>query len=164
MTHQSPSTRIRTALEHRVSRPLSLPLRPSARPDGADRQLVAHHRRSIGHEHASRAGRQNVAWDILTFLATMLLAIVLGSHPRFRKSWGVVGFISGLLLLVFNLRTPPEARPKRARSIWELLSLCGCWLCSFECRWTSEAVQPRAESVWRSSTDLSPRAIPAGWR
>ena len=68
----------------------------------------------------------DVVWDIFICVATMLLAIVLGSHPRFGRSWGAVGFISGLLLLVFNLQTFPEA-PAEAGSV-DLGPVVALWM------------------------------------
>jgi hypothetical protein len=56
----------------------------------------------------------------------MLLALVLGSHPRFGKVWGAVGFLAGFLLLVFNLQTFPEA-PAEAGSV-DLGPIFALWM------------------------------------
>ncbi len=68
----------------------------------------------------------DVVWDIFICIATMLLALVLASHPRFGKLWGSVGFLAGLLLLVLNLQTFPEA-PAEAGSV-DLGPIVALWM------------------------------------
>ena len=68
----------------------------------------------------------DVVWDIFICVAAMLLAAVLWAHPRFGKLWGAIGFVSGLLLLVLNLQTFPEA-PAYAGSV-DLGPLVALWM------------------------------------
>ncbi len=68
----------------------------------------------------------DVVWDIFICIATMLFALLLGSHPRFGKVWAAVGFLAGFLLLVFNLQTFPVA-PAEAGSI-DLGPIVALWM------------------------------------
>ena len=58
----------------------------------------------------------DVAWDVLIASGTILVAITMLTHPRFGKIVGGVGFILGLLLLIFNIYYFPTP-PADARSI-----------------------------------------------
>jgi hypothetical protein len=58
----------------------------------------------------------DVVWDIFICSATMLLGLVLWSHPHFGKIWGGLGTLAGLALLVLNLQTFPTA-PAYAGSV-----------------------------------------------
>jgi hypothetical protein len=68
----------------------------------------------------------DVVWDIFICSATMLLGMVLWSHPRFGKIWGGLGTLVGFALLAFNLRTFP-AGPAYAGSV-DLGPLVALWV------------------------------------
>ncbi|NIO28618.1 MAG: hypothetical protein GTO29_08705 [Candidatus Latescibacteria bacterium] len=68
----------------------------------------------------------DVVWDIFICVSTVLLAIVLWSHPRFGKIWGAIGFMAGLVLLVLNLHSFPYP-PAEAGSV-DLGPLVALWM------------------------------------
>ncbi len=49
----------------------------------------------------------DVSWDIYFSVATILLGLVMFSHPRFGKIWCVVALLIGGGLLILNLATFP---------------------------------------------------------
>jgi len=50
----------------------------------------------------------DVSWDIYFSLATILLGLVMFTHPRFGKLWGIAALLIGGGLLVLNLATFPH--------------------------------------------------------
>ena len=68
----------------------------------------------------------DVVWDIFICSATMLLGMVMWSHPRFGKIWGGLGTLAGLALLVLNLQTFPTP-PAYAGSV-DLGPLVALWM------------------------------------
>jgi hypothetical protein len=68
----------------------------------------------------------DVVWDLFICAATMLLGIVLWSHPRFGKIWGALGALSGSLLLILNLQAFPMP-PADAGSV-DLGPLVAVWM------------------------------------
>ena len=54
----------------------------------------------------------DVAWDVLISVSVVLFGIAMLRHPRFGRMFGLIGIISGVLALTFNLwyfPTPPSA-------------------------------------------------------
>ena len=49
----------------------------------------------------------DVSWDIYLSVATIFLGLVMFSHPRFGKIWGVITLLIGIGLLALNLATFP---------------------------------------------------------
>lgn len=68
----------------------------------------------------------DVVWDIFICGATILLGIVMWSHPRFGKIWGGIGFVTGFVLLVLNLHSFPFP-PSEAGSV-DLGPLVAVWM------------------------------------
>jgi hypothetical protein len=68
----------------------------------------------------------DVVWDIFICVASMLLGIVMWSHPRFGKIWGGIGAVVGFFLLALNLRSFP-APPAEAGSV-DLGPLVALWM------------------------------------
>lgn len=49
----------------------------------------------------------DVSWDIYLSVATILLGLVMFSHPRFGKIWSAIALLIGAGLLVLNMSTFP---------------------------------------------------------
>jgi len=68
----------------------------------------------------------DVVWDLFICVSTILLGIVLWSHPRFGKIWGGIGLMAGFVLLVLNLHSFPYP-PAEAGSV-DLGPLVALWM------------------------------------
>lgn len=49
----------------------------------------------------------DVSWDVFIAIGTILFGVAMMKHPRFGKIFGLLGFLIGHFLLVFNLATFP---------------------------------------------------------
>lgn len=68
----------------------------------------------------------DVVWDVFITGALILLGVVLLSHPRFGKIWGVSGILINLALLVLNLYTFPY--PPAESGSFDLGPLAAIWM------------------------------------
>lgn len=67
----------------------------------------------------------DVSWDIYIAIGTILFGVTMMKHPRFGKIFGLLGFLIGHLLLVFNLSTFPN--PPGDAGLIDLGPAVGLW-------------------------------------
>ncbi len=67
----------------------------------------------------------DVSWDIFIAIGTILFGVAMMKHPRFGKIFGLLGFLVGHLLLVFNLATFPA--PPGDAGLIDLGPAAGLW-------------------------------------
>ena len=67
----------------------------------------------------------DVSWDIFIAIGTILFGVTMMKHPRFGKIFGLIGFLIGHLLLVFNLSTFPT--PPGDAGLIDLGPVVGLW-------------------------------------
>jgi hypothetical protein len=67
----------------------------------------------------------DVSWDIFIAIGTILFAVTMMKHPRFGKIFGLLGFLIGHFLLVFNLATFPT--PPADAGLIDLGPILGIW-------------------------------------
>jgi len=67
----------------------------------------------------------DVSWDIYIAIGTILFGVTMMKHPRFGKIFGLIGFLIGHFLLVFNLSTFPNS-PGDA-GLFDLGPVVGLW-------------------------------------
>ena len=67
----------------------------------------------------------DVSWDVYYTIATILLGVVMMTHPRFGKIWGAITLGIGAALLILNLYTYPVP-PVNAGSV-DIGPLSGLW-------------------------------------
>ena len=67
----------------------------------------------------------DVSWDIFIAIGTILFGVTMMKHPRFGKIFGLLGFLIGHFLLVFNLSTFPT--PPGDAGLIDLGPVVGLW-------------------------------------
>ncbi|UCE39881.1 MAG: hypothetical protein JSV17_10365 [Candidatus Aminicenantes bacterium] len=67
----------------------------------------------------------DVSWDIFIAIGTILFGVTMMKHPRFGKIFGLLGFLIGHFLLVFNLSTFPT--PPGDAGLIDLGPFAGIW-------------------------------------
>jgi uncharacterized membrane protein len=67
----------------------------------------------------------DVSWDIYISIGTILFGVTMMKHPRFGKIFGLLGFLIGHFLLVFNIATFPT--PPGDAGLIDLGPLLGLW-------------------------------------
>jgi len=67
----------------------------------------------------------DVSWDIFIAIGTILFGVTMMKHPRFGKIFGLLGFLIGHFLLVFNLSTFPT--PPGDAGLIDLGPIVGLW-------------------------------------
>ena len=67
----------------------------------------------------------DVSWDIFIAIGTILFGVAMMKHPRFGKIFGMIGFLIGHFLLVFNLATFPS--PPGDAGLIDLGPVLGLW-------------------------------------
>ncbi len=67
----------------------------------------------------------DVSWDIFIAIGTILFGVTMMKHPRFGKIFGLIGFLIGHLLLVFNLSAFPT--PPGDAGLIDLGPVVGLW-------------------------------------
>ena len=67
----------------------------------------------------------DVSWDVFIAIGTILFGVAMMKHPRFGKIFGLLGFLVGHLLLVFNLATFPT--PPGNAGLIDLGPAAGLW-------------------------------------
>ncbi len=67
----------------------------------------------------------DVSWDIFISIGTILFGVAAMKHPRFGKIFGLLGFLIGHFLLVFNLATFPT--PPGDAGLIDLGPAAGLW-------------------------------------
>lgn len=68
----------------------------------------------------------DIVWDIFITVALMLLSVVLLTHPRFGKIWGITGIVIGFALLALNMYSFPYP-PAESGSV-DLGPLTAIWM------------------------------------
>ena len=67
----------------------------------------------------------DVSWDIFIAIGTILFGVTMMKHPRFGKIFGLIGFLIGHFLLIFNLSTFPT--PPGDAGLIDLGPAVGLW-------------------------------------
>ena len=67
----------------------------------------------------------DVSWDIFIAIGTILFGVAMMKHPRFGKIFGLIGFLIGHFLLIFNLSTFPT--PPGDAGLIDLGPAVGLW-------------------------------------
>jgi hypothetical protein len=67
----------------------------------------------------------DVSWDIFISIGTILFGVAIMRHPRLGKFIGLLGFLIGHFLLVFNLATFPA--PPGDAGLIDLGPVLGIW-------------------------------------
>jgi len=67
----------------------------------------------------------DVSWDIFIAIGTILFGVTMIKHPRFGKIFGLLGFLIGHFLLIFNLATFPM--PPGDAGLIDLGPVMGIW-------------------------------------
>ena len=67
----------------------------------------------------------DVSWDIFIAIGTILFGVAMMKHPRFGRIFGLLGFLVGHLLLIFNLATFPI--PPGDAGLIDLGPAAGLW-------------------------------------
>jgi hypothetical protein len=67
----------------------------------------------------------DVSWDIFIAIGTILFAATVMKHPKFGKIFGLIGFLIGHFLLIFNLSTFPT--PPGDAGLIDLGPAAGLW-------------------------------------
>jgi hypothetical protein len=67
----------------------------------------------------------DVSWDVFIAIGTILFAATMMRHPRFGKIFGLLGFLIGHFLLIFNLASFPT--PPADAGLIDLGPVAGLW-------------------------------------
>ena len=67
----------------------------------------------------------DVSWDVFIAIGTILFGVTMMRHPRFGKIFGLLGFLIGHFLLIFNLSTFPA--PPGDAGLIDLGPVLGLW-------------------------------------
>jgi hypothetical protein len=86
----------------------------------------------------------DVAWDVYIFLGTILYAISVFQHPKFRKIFSITGILISLLMIVTNIISFPIPP---SREFFDFGPLIGLWYLgitikiTFSRKWIHQQIQ-----------------------